>query len=46
MKAFDYGVLSIALTHLGVVEAMLAAGLEWQDNPRLAQAPSGCVETC
>ena len=40
VKAFDYGVLSIALTHPlpASWEAMLAAGLEWQDNPRLAQA--------
>lgn len=40
VKAFDYGVLSIALMRPlpESWEGMLAAGLEWQDNPRLAQA--------
>lgn len=39
-KAFDYGVLSIALTRdlPGSWESLLAAGLEWQDNARLSDA--------
>jgi hypothetical protein len=39
-KAFDYGVLSIALTRdlPGSWESLLAAGLEWQDNVRLSDA--------
>jgi hypothetical protein len=40
IKVFDYGVLSFALTRPlpETWDAMLATGLEWQDNPRLADA--------
>jgi hypothetical protein len=40
VKAFDYGVVSIALTRPlpETWDAILVSGLEWQDNPRLADA--------
>jgi hypothetical protein len=40
LKAFDYGVVSIALTRElpETWDAILTSGLEWQDKPRLASA--------